>query len=213
MKNCSDCFLNNSALRILDCTRASLLRLRSARTMTAGSSVVSQGAIPTYAYCLSQGRIDAIELKLNGDHSLIFSVHRQEIFPLKALLRKEPTKFEYKTMEQTMLCEFPIDSLRSLIVGDVALENMLLRKAWAFEDDILKRIRTLLTPNASDKVLMTLNYFKDERDMCRFSRKEIASWTGLSLETVVRSLSTLEKKKKIKKGDGEILVYGNSSKR
>jgi CRP-like cAMP-binding protein len=210
VKNCSDCFLNKSDSRILASTKEALLREKSVRIFKTGSCILSQGSVSANVYCLSQGKIGAFELKRNGDSTLIFTMHRRGVFPLISVLSQEPAKFEYKTMEQSKLCEYPIKTIQKLISGDPAFENMLLRTTCALRDDIFNRMRTLLATNATDKVLMTLNHFKDKKGLCRVSRKEISLWTGLTIETVIRTLSSLEKKAKIKKGSGEIQIYESS---
>lgn len=206
VKSCSDCFLKKEISELHPTSRTSLLQSRTARTVSPGTCILSQGSIAASLYCISQGQINAMENDVDGRSFLIFTLKRRGLFPLLALFSSEPTKFEFVSPGPATLCQFPLQSVQDLLNTDPSLSKVLLQRACRQGVDAYKRMAILQAKGTSEKVLQTLHQFKDENSICSLSRQEIATWTNLTIETVIRTLTSLEEKKRIKKLNRMIVV-------
>lgn len=206
VKFCNDCFLKKESAVLSPVSKATLLQARAQRNIGPGSCILSQGSISTSVYCISEGQINALENDVHGRSYLIFTLHKQGLFPLQALFTKTPTKFEFVSPGNTTLCQFPIQTVQELIDHDAALSKLILQRACRQGVDTYKRMAILQAKGTSEKILQTLIQFKDENNICNLTRQEIATWTNLTIETVIRTLSSLEKKKRIKKQQRQIVI-------
>jgi len=207
VKHCADCFLSNGAPELSSATRSTLLESRTTRTVNPGYCILSQGSIAASIYCISQGKVHAMENDVHGRSQLIFTLNNQGLFPMLALITNTPTRFEFISPGVTTLCQFPLKTVQNLLGSDPGLSGIFLQRACRHGLDTYKRIAILQAKGTTEKVLQTLNQFKDENNICSLSRQEIATWTNLTIETVIRTLSSLEKKKRIKKLQRQIIVY------
>lgn len=205
-KYCHNCFLKKANAHLLESTKAALLKNRTSRAVGQDRCILSQGSIPAYLYCVGGGKINAVEMDLNGNSSLIFSFTNDVLFPLFSLFNENPTKYEYTTAEPSRLCQFPIKVIKELLVRDMDLAKLLLESACRQGLEAYERINILQGKTASEKVLRALNQFKNTENICKISRKEIALWTNLTVETVIRTLTSLEKKQQIKKTAKGVLI-------
>lgn len=206
MKSCSDCFLDKKSSELSPATKVTLLNSRTTRCVGPGSCVLSQGSIAASFYCISQGQINGMESDVHGRSFLVFSLIRRGVFPLLALFSKAPSKFEFVSPGNTTLCQFPINTVQDLLSSDTGLSQIFLQRACSQGVDTYRRLAILQAKGTSEKVLQAVNQFKDEQNICSLSRQEIATWTNLSIETVIRTLTSLEKKKRIKKLHRKIVV-------
>lgn len=198
-KYCTRCFLKADNTEILDSTKEVLRRHRVIRTVNSNGCILSQGSIPAHVYCLSEGQVNAFETDVQGHTDLIFSFKNEGFFPLLALYTKKLTKYEFTAVDRAVLCQFPIQIVQELLTVDPGLTKIFFNSACNLGLDAYRRIAVLQAKTATEKVLMTLEQFADANNICHMSRKEIAAWTNMANETVIRTLSALEKKKRIKK--------------
>lgn len=162
--------------------------------------------MPMNIYCVAEGKINTIERNLEGKENLVASFTPSQIFPLSHVAMDHSTDFEFVAEGKARLCLFPVKTVRELLPLDPNLSMMFLRSSCQRSLDNYERILILQSKSASEKVLRTLHQFKDDTGLCRVTRKEISLWCNLTVETVIRTLTSLEKKKRIRKGPEGIQI-------
>ncbi|QDK44739.1 hypothetical protein DOM22_05965 [Bdellovibrio sp. ZAP7] len=205
-KQCQNCFLLNRKLKLKDTTATALLKAKSIHQVNSASCVISQGCLPMSMFCVAEGKINTIERDLEGREHLVSSFTANHLFPLTSTVSDEPTRLEYVAEGKSRLCSFPLKTVRELISVDSNLALLLLQSACQRGMDTYERVVILQSKSAVEKVLRTLEHFKDEDGFCRLTRKEISLWTNLTVETVIRTLTSLEKKNRVRKSSQGIQI-------
>jgi CRP-like cAMP-binding protein len=198
-KQCQNCFLLNRKLKLKDSTSIALLKAKSVHHVNQSSCVISQGCLPMSIYCVAEGKINTIERDLEGREHLVSSFTANHLFPLTSAISDAPTTHEYVAEGKSRLCSFPVKTVRELLSADSNLALLLLQSACQRGLDTYERVVILQSKSAVERVLRTLEHFKDADGLCRLTRKEISVWTNLTVETVIRTLTSLEKKRRVRK--------------
>ncbi|WP_413560461.1 Crp/Fnr family transcriptional regulator [Bdellovibrio sp. HCB209] len=206
LEQCQNCFLLNRTLKLKDSTAIALLKVKSVHNVNPSGCVISQGCLPMSMYCVAEGKINTIERDMEGREHLVSSFTANHMFPLTVALSDAPTSYEYISEGRSKVCSFPVKTMRELLSDDPNLSLLLLQSALQRGMDSYERIVILQSKSAEEKITRTLEQFKDEDGMCRLSRKEISIWTNLTIETVIRTLTSLEKKRRVRKSPQGIEV-------
>ncbi|WP_413580778.1 Crp/Fnr family transcriptional regulator [Bdellovibrio sp. HCB288] len=206
IKKCENCFLLDKKLKIKDTTVISLLKDKSVQHIQSKGCILSQGCLPMNIYCVAEGKINTIERDIEGREHLVSTFTPSNLFPLTNVITDHPTNFEYVSEGKTRLCSFPVKTVRDLLSVDPQLSILFLKNACSKGLNSYERIVTLQSKSASDKVLRTVEQFMNEDGYCHLTRKEISLWANLTIETVIRTLTALEKKKQVKKSSKGIQI-------
>ncbi|WP_413586808.1 Crp/Fnr family transcriptional regulator [Bdellovibrio sp. HCB274] len=198
-KQCQNCFLLDKKLMLKDSTAATLLKSKSVQNVNAHGCIISQGCLPLNIYCVAEGKINTIERDLEGRENLVSTFTATNLFPLTNIVSDLPTDYEFIAEGKARLCCFPVKTVRELLTADPQLSILFLKNACSRGLDSYERIVILQSKSAADKVLRTVEQFLDDDGYCRLTRKEISLWANLTIETVIRTLTSLEKKKRVKK--------------
>jgi CRP-like cAMP-binding protein len=205
-KQCQNCFLLNRKLNLKESTTLALLKSKSVQHVKPFNCVISQGCLPMNIYCVAEGKINTIERDLEGRENLVSSFTANHLFPLTSAISDDPTTYEYVAEGKSRLCSFPVKTVRELLSADPNLSLLFLQSACQRGLDTYERVVILQSKSAVEKVLRTLEQFKDEDGYCRLTRKEISLWSNLTVETVIRTLTSLEKKRRVRKSPEGVQV-------
>jgi CRP-like cAMP-binding protein len=196
---CENCFFLRDNPHLSPGTVQKLRALRTQREYQPKQAVLSQGAVPTSICCLANGAVSAQVLDNKGAPHLLFSFRGRGIFPLFAFFSRSPSQCEFIANRKTTICQFPIRAFDELMQKDSGLTRKLFETCSTQGSMISSRILSLLGKSAAKKVASVVFQSRDESGLCQLSRKEIAQWTNVAPETVIRALSALERQKLIRR--------------
>lgn len=187
--------------------------IKSFRKIKDGQTIYNQGEMPVSIFIVCKGRVKISSTNNNGQQLIIWIRHPGEIFGDFALFSQR----EYDCSAQVMG-----DSIISLIYRKELLEIMekhpeiykLMLKKMATDNKTMQlKLKDSAYISAKSKVAKTLikhiSYKTKDSDIkiiYALKRTEIAEITGITLETVVRILSDLEKKKIIERAKNYIRI-------
>lgn len=176
-----------------------------------GDVIFDEGDTPSHYYQISKGRIKLNHYKEDGKE-LILAILPEGLSVCELLLfidQKYPVNAV--TLENCQLTKLPkADFLRMLDDHpDVAKDVNKFLAERLYHKFIMLENNASLQPEA--RILGVLDYYKsfmENRDKFSFvvplTRQQLASMTGLRVETVIRTIKNIEKQKQLKIVSGKI---------
>ena len=197
--------------------RARWNKLKIIKNYKNGETIFDEGDTPNSLFCVCKGRVKITKTSDNGENAIIS-------------IRKPGMMFGYSSMCQGA------NYTASIAMGDVYISSFnkntwleFLRLDFDFSIEIMKsfcteiedlqtRIALMLYKNARERIVnVLLNHISFTTQASKIptvynlKRNEIAELCGLRVETVVRMLRKLEKKKIIKRERNAIKIIDMKS--
>jgi CRP-like cAMP-binding protein len=179
---------------------------RSEITIPAGKTFINEGdEIKSFKY-LKEGLIKLHRLDSNGKEQIIFFGRPMDYISIQNTFSEKTYNYSVTAIENSTVCIFDINVMKDLIrtngkfalkmveISSMALNRIIDNSLELISKTMYGKVASLLL-FFSEKVYVTDNF-----DL-PVSRKEIAQYTGLSIETVIRVISEFRR-------DGLIKVYG-----
>lgn len=197
---CESCYFLKVTEGVQPPTIQKLMQCHSLRAYRPGQCVQSQDAKSPFIYCLASGRVDMNHADRTGRNYLIHSFIDSGTFPLTSLFDEKEIEFSLTAKAPSIICRFPMKAFLDALKGDSILAVRVLQRFVIHQSRARYRLISLLGKNASIKVGSILfNNMSGDTNTCTLTRTEIAEWTNLAPETVIRTLTQMEKKGLIKK--------------
>lgn len=205
--SCESCHINNTFYSLMQ--EAGVDRFchsRSEITIPAGKTFINEGdEIKSFKY-LKEGLIKLHRLDSNGKEQIIFFGRPMDYISIQNTFSEKTYNYSVTAIENSTVCIFDINVMKDLIrtngkfalkmveISSMALNRIIDNSLELISKTMYGKVASLLL-FFSEKVYVTDNF-----DL-PVSRKEIAQYTGLSIETVIRVISEFRR-------DGLIKVYG-----
>lgn len=177
------------------------------------SIIYSEGTKPQGIYVVCMGRVKIYNTDLHGQQMIIWIRHPAEIFGHIALFSQKEYHCNAEAMGTATISFISQIDFEKMIAKYPRISALMIKK-MAIENRIIQsKLKDTAYKPARAKIAYTLIKhisFKSKNTptptIYGLKRTEIAELTGLALETVVRTLSDLEKKNIIKRSTSHIKI-------
>jgi len=179
---------------------------KSEQLIPAGTTIINEGdEIKSFKY-LYKGLIKLYRTNKDGTQQIISFGKPMDFVSIHNIFSQKKYNYSVTTLEESKVCRFDMSAIEELIRSNGVFAQKILETTNATSNKILTSSLNLISKSMYGKVASVLLFFLDDVFMSNefdlpISRKEIAQYTGLSIETVIRVISTF-------RSDGLIKVYG-----
>jgi len=172
----------------------------------AGETIIKEGDdIKSFKY-LYEGLIKIHRTNQDGTEQIISIGKPMDFVSIHNIFSGEKYNYSVTALEDSKVCRFDLPAIKDLIKANGVFAQKIIETTNAASNQILTNSLNLISKSMYGKVASVLLfflknvYFSPEYDL-PISRKEIAQYTGLTIETVIRVISSFRR-------DGLIKVYG-----
>lgn len=205
--SCESCHINNTFFTLIqEAGVDKFCHSRSEIKIPSGKTFINQGdEIKSFKY-LKEGLIKLHRLDINGKDQIIFFGRPLDYISIQNTFSEKTYNYSVTAIENSTVCIFDINVMKDLIQTNGKFAIKMLEISSMALNRIIDNSLELISKTMYGKVASLLLFFsekvylKDSFDL-PVSRKEIAQYTGLSIETVIRVISEFRK-------DGIIKVFG-----
>ncbi|OYX53400.1 hypothetical protein B7Y92_03105 [Candidatus Saccharibacteria bacterium 32-50-13] len=186
-----------------------------AKSVTKGEVVIEPADELADITYLESGRVIQYRADSRGNKSIVNVYRPGSFFPMGSALNHTPNRFYFAASQDSVVRTAPREEIVSALIAEPAIAMDLLARVYRGIDGLLGRMSLLLSGTARERVmyeLMTMadrfGEVADEGIMISVTEDELGQHTGLTRETVSRSLSELARKDILSRsGKGKILLY------
>ncbi len=157
-----------------------------------GEVLFHEGDMPKGLYCLSSGVVRLNHHDTNGKEVLLRVHKRGDILGYRALFAEEPYHATAIAHETTEVCFIPFYVIKSIMCTDPNLSFSFLKQLSKELHSVEDRMSAVISKPVHSRVAEALIYFKEELPDSKWTRRDIAEWTGTTPETVMRTLAQFE---------------------
>ena len=206
--SCANCHIKITFFESL-LTEKDLDLYCNARTETiipAGKSIIKQGdPIRSFKY-LYEGLIKLHRTNKDGTEQIISFGKPMDFVSIHNIFSSEYYNYSVTALQDSTVCRFDLPTIKELIKTNGLFAKKIIETTNAASNRILNNSLDLISKSMYGKVANVLLFFQKEiyfspEFELPVSRKEIAQYTGLTIETVIRVISSFRR-------DGLIKVYG-----
>jgi len=174
--------------------------IRSRRPLQRGESLYRQGDTARSLFVSRDGAFKTVSLDASGSEQIIGLHLPGELIGLDGIGSGQ-YRCDAEALQPASVCELPITRLEELLPELPALQRQLLRVMGRSHNQDQSHLELLGRRQADDRMLLFLHSLRERyrvlgRDPDRIalpmSREDIASYLGVVLETVSRSLGRLQ---------------------
>lgn len=182
-----------------------------------GATLLSPGEGESFAWLISSGSIKQYDIQSNGSAVTVNVYKPGAILSLTWLLGESPNRYFFSALETATLHKIPAETFRTFLSDNPSYALAMLTRLSRGLDGIFMRLSVNSTNDAELRVMTELCL-----EAARFGRqngthvqvkiptKELAARTGMSPETVSRTLTKLITKGHIGKQGSVITILGKS---
>lgn len=177
----------------------------------AGETIFIEGSVPKYYYQIRSGLIKINVYKDDGSefiHSLPSDGH---CFAETFLWYDVPYCVNAEVMNDSVVLRVRKENFMEIVNSNSDLMHKLMSHTSERMFYRYKMLTTLSVNNPSHRILKVLEFLKSHHQtfepfdfIVPFSRQQLASLTGLRVETVIRTVKKLEKQNLVKISNGKI---------
>ncbi|MHA6696157.1 Crp/Fnr family transcriptional regulator [Chryseobacterium sp. A301] len=169
-----------------------------------GDLIFSEGQYAHFFYQLQEGKVKLNNYNEEGTEFLQNIVHAGDCFGESILFTAHAYPMNAEVLEESLVLKVPKDSFFEILAKKPEIWMKLSQRMAErlYFKQVMLQNNALRSP--SSKLLALLFYFKsfsDEQEpFCfkvNYTRQQLASLTGLSVETVIRTIKQLEKEKEL----------------
>lgn len=176
------------------------------RNYNANEVVIRLDEPITNIYYLVEGKVAQYATAADGSDFVVHIFRPGSFFPVAMAVADIPNRFSFKTMAKSAMHVAPTQKVVRFLERNPRVLFDLTRRLSQGLFGVVARLEKNLGSNANDRILSLLAYLskahgketKEGRQIgINLTHQDIASWLGLSRETVTRQLRQLEKKRYI----------------
>lgn len=181
---------------------------RQEKVIKAGEILIKQGDLIKDFIYLKEGLVKLYRNSENGQTQIISFGKPLDYVSLLSVFSDEKYNYSVSALEDSVACLFDLNEIKQLIHTNGTFAYHLIQTQNRASDRIIKITLDLLQKRLYGRVACVILYFaneiynSDEFEL-PISRKEIAQYIGMSIENVIRAISSFRK-------DKIIQVYGKS---
>ena len=179
---------------------------RTELTLSKGVTFIRQGdEIKSFKY-LKEGLIKLHKTDDTGKTQIISFGKPMDFVSIHNIFAEKTYSYSVTTLEKSIICVFDLGLINNLVRTNGEFANRIIQTTTRTANKIISDSLDLLGRSMYGKIARVILFFQEEIYFTYgfdlpVSRKEIAQYTGLSIETVIRVISEFRK-------DGLIKVYG-----
>jgi CRP/FNR family transcriptional regulator len=172
----------------------------------AGKRFIKQGdKIKSFKY-LKEGLIKLHKIDDSGKEQIISFGKPMDFISIHNVFAEKRYSYSITALEDSAICKFDMGIINKLINNNGEFAKRIIKKTSEASNRILSNSLDLIRKSMYGKVASVILFFQENIYFTYgfelpVSRKEIANYTGLSIETVIRVISEFRR-------DGLIKVYG-----
>ena len=171
-----------------------------------GKRFIKQGDIIKSFKYLKTGLIKLHKKDESGREQIISFGKPMDFVSIHNIFAEKTYSYSVSALEKSTICVFDMGLINKLVLTNGDFANRIIKTTTKSANRIISNSLNLLSKTMYGKVASVILFFHDEIYFTYgfelpVSRKEIAQYTGLSIETVIRVISEFRK-------DGLIKVYG-----
>jgi len=176
------------------------------KLVPAGTTFIKQGdKIRSFKY-LKEGLIKLHRKDQSGREQIISFGTPMDFISIHNIFAEDTYSYSITALEPCSVCIFSIDIIKQLIKTNGKFAEILINTKSRASNRILSNSLDLISKSMYGKVASVILFFHEKIYFTMgfdlpISRKEIAEYTGLSIETVIRVISEFRR-------DGLIKVFG-----
>ncbi len=184
-----------------------------AREWRAGQILVQANDHPQGVYFIESGGVKQYTIDHRGGEIVVNTFHKPSFFPMSWAINDKQNEYYFETIVDSTLRCAPQEEVLSFIKDnpDVALD--LLHRVYKGLDGLLMRMVHLMSSSAYVRVLYEL-VIQTKRLEATESRNillpikefELATYCGLTPETISREFKKLKKRKLVKFNNNDIVI-------
>lgn len=206
--SCTNCHIKSIFFESLQ-PGEELEKYCSSRTeikVPAGKRIIKQGdKIISFKY-IQEGLIKLHRKTKNGHEQIISFGKPMDFVSIQHVFSDKKYRFSVTAIEESTLCVFNLKTIKELVHTNGKFAEKLLETTSRASNQILSNSLDMISKSMYGKVASVILFFHEEIYFTYgfdlpVSRKEIAQYTGLSIETVIRVISEFRR-------DGLIKVFG-----
>jgi CRP-like cAMP-binding protein len=159
------------------------------RSFKKGEILLRPGEKISKVYYLEKGAVRQCTRSPSGKEVTIHVFRPGSYFPLAVLLAGVSNRFFFEANTQTVVKIAKAKEAVEFVKNDPSELLDLTKRLSKAVDGLSLRIETQLTKKSHDRIDLILSYFESRGPARQLTHKRIASWVGVSRETVSRYLS------------------------
>ncbi len=181
------------------------------KKIAAGEIIFQEGTPSSFYYQLVTGKVRWVNINEEGNEFIQTIIEPDECFGEFPLFDDEPFAASAIADEASVIIRLHRSSFYQLLKENPELHfkfSRLLTQRLRFKFLILKE---LAKHNPENSISTLLNYFKQtQKNICtkcnrlKLTRQQIADMTGLRVETVIRTMKTMQSKGEIQISKGKV---------
>ncbi len=179
---------------------------RTELVLSKGVTFIRQGdEIKSFKY-LKEGLIKLHKVDETGKTQIISFGKPMDFVSIHNIFAEKTYSYSVTTLEKSIICIFDLNIINNLVKTNGEFARKIIQTTTRSANNIISNSLDMLGRSMYGKIARVLLFFQEEIYFTYgfdlpVSRKEIAQYTGLSIETVIRVISEFRK-------DGLIKVYG-----
>ena len=205
--SCETCDIKNIFFNTIDPKSLdSYCHARTEKLIKKGKRFVKQGQKTKDFIYMKEGLVKLHMTDENGGDHIISFGRPMDFVNVHNVFSDKKNRFSVTAIEDTTVCIFDLKIIEDLIKNNGKFAISLIKQISNSSDLIITNSMNIIKKNVYGKLAHILLffadhvYFTDEYEL-PISRKEMALYTGLSIETIIRAISEL-------RHDGLLKVYG-----
>lgn len=171
----------------------------SEQTLKRGEFVYHEGEKPEYIYLIESGLVGLFHLSETGKETFFRVFTTNDIFGHRSVLAEEKYHASSMALTQSNIIKIPLLEWDRLCREYPQVKNIVTKQMAKDLGNAELRMAGLLDKTAKKRITESLVYMKLKYPTQVWTRKEIAEYSGSTLETVARVMSSLEKDGYLKK--------------
>lgn len=182
-----------------------------------GEVLIQDNEPQPHIYFLRQGTVAQHDVSSRGDIVELTTYRQGAFFPLMTIFTGIENRFFFVARETIEYHKAPAHEVYRFLQENSEVMSDVVRRLYFGIDGLLMRMTSLLSGDAQDRILTYLKivnarYNREKRMpfVYHTTHHEIAQYTGLSRETVSRTLRLCEEKGYIQRQSGSIILIKDS---
>ncbi len=178
-----------------------------------GQILILNGENTDYIYQLCEGQVKQYDISYRGDEVVLNIFLPPAFFPMSLAINRTPNHFTYEAQTNIKIRQVPAAKAVEFVKQNPDVMYNLLSRVFRGTDDLLMRMSKLMSGSAQARLMLELQlacrrFGKTENNSCKLELKEtdLAARTGLSRETVSRTIRQLANHNLILASSGKITI-------
>lgn len=159
--------------------------------------IFRQGEVPQGLYCVASGAVKLVRTDADGKEFLFRIYTAGSIVGYRALFSDENYHATAIAYEASEICMTPKDVLVKMMQKDVQLSLNFLKQVCLDLREIEERMTSVVVKPVQQRVAEALLVLKKALPESKWTRRDIADWSGTTPETVIRTLAEFERNRLI----------------